>query len=152
MRIPTILLLLVAMGTLTFAQSTPSIPPIADFKGKTVEFGRRMHPILKVEREHSGIDFQCPEGTPVLATADGKVIQAGSIENYGVVIRLQNSSSIQTFYAHLSDASVVVGQVVHQGEVIGHSGNTGLSVGPHLHYEVAENGTPKNPRAFFAKK
>jgi len=152
MRIPTVLLLLAATSTLAFAQSKPSIPPIEGFQGNTVEFGPRMHPILKVEREHSGMDFQCPEGTPVLATADGKVIQAGSIEKYGVVVRLQNGRSIQTFYAHLADVSVTVGQFVHQGEVIGHSGNTGLTAGPHLHYEISENGTPKNPRIFLAKK
>ena len=152
MRIPTVLLVLVCMATLVLAQSKPSISQIKDFQGKTVEFGPRMHPILKVEREHSGLDFQCSEGTVVLATADGKVIQAGPIEKYGIVIRLQNGPSIQTFYAHLADVSVRVGQVVHQGEAIGHSGNTGLTAGPHLHYEIVENGTPKNPRIFLAQK
>ena len=152
MRIPALLVVLAAMATLAFAQSRPSIPPIEGFQGKTVEFGPRMHPILKIEREHSGLDFLCPEGTPILATADGKVIQAGSNEQYGVVVRLQNGSSIQTFYAHLADVSVTIGQIVHQGEVIGHTGNSGLSAGPHLHYEITENGIPKNPRLFFAKK
>lgn len=152
MRIPTALLVLVCIATLVFAQSKPSISPIAGFEGKTVEFGKRMHPILKVEREHNGLDFMCPEGTPVLATADGKVVQVGPIEKYGIVIRLQNGSSIQTFYAHLADVSVAKGQVVRQGEVIGHSGNTGLTAGPHLHYEIIENGTPKNPRVYLAQK
>ncbi len=152
MRIPVVLLILACVAPLAFGQSKPSIAPIKDFQGKTVEFGPRMHPILKVERDHNGIDFNCPEGTPVLATADGKVLEAGPVEKYGIVIRLQSGPSIKTFYAHLADVSVKVGQVVHQGEVIGHSGNTGLTAGPHLHYEIIENGIPKNPRLFLAQR
>jgi murein DD-endopeptidase MepM/ murein hydrolase activator NlpD len=149
MRVPIVFVLVATMATLSLSQSTPSILPIANFHGTTVEFGLRIHPMWKVERQHNGLDFQCPLGTPVRAAADGKVIQVGSIENYGVVVRLQNSSSIRTFYAHLADASVAIGQTVHKGEVIGHSGNSGLSAGPHLHYEVIENGIPKNPRLFL---
>jgi len=136
----------------SLAQNVPSISPIQNFKGATAEFGPRMHPVLQVQRDHQGLDFFVPAGTPVLATADGKVIQADTVGNFGIVIRIENSRSIRTFFAHLADFTVQAGQRVQKGEFIGHSGNTGLSSGPHLHYEVIQAGKCRNPRDFIAQK
>ena len=146
------LLSLIFLASICLSQSKPSVSPIKDFHGKTVEYGKHIHPIFKVERDHNAIDFMVPEETPVLATADGKVIQAEQVDNYGVVVRIQHAKDIKTFYAHLSKVVVKKGQMVKQNQVIAYSGNTGLSTGPHLHYEVIENGVSVNPRNFIAQK
>ena len=147
-----VMISLIFIASICYSQSKPSICPIKDFNGKTVEFGKQMHPILKVERDHNAVDFMVPEGTPVLATANGKVIQAEQIDNYGVVVRIQHAKNIRTFYAHLSKVIVKKGQMVKQNQVIAYSGNTGLSTGPHLHYEVIEKGVSVNPRDFIVQK
>ena len=86
---------------------------------------------------HTGIDYGCPFGTPILASADGEVKYAQwNVSGYGNVVIIQHSSDRSTLYAHLSDISVTVGKYVRQGELIGHSGNTGNSTGPHLHFEA----------------
>ncbi len=147
-----VILPLIFLASLCFSQSKPTISPIKNFHGKTVEYGKQMHPILKVERDHNAIDFSVPEGTPVLATANGKVIQAKQIDNYGVVVRIQHAKNIKTFYAHLSKVVVKKGQLVKQNQIIAYSGNTGLSTGPHLHYEIIEKGVSVNPRDFIVQK
>ena len=152
MRLATVFAGILLLASLVFSQSKPSICPIKDFKGKTSEFGKRTHPVFKTEQDHNAIDFLIREGTPVLATADGKVTQAETIDNYGVVIRIQHENKIETFYAHLSRIAVKVGQAVKGGDTIAYSGNTGVSTGPHLHYEVIQNGVSVNPRKFIASK
>ncbi len=152
MRLFIAFVMLGVLVNLCHAQTVPSICPIANFSGKTSEFGPRMHPVLKTQRDHNGMDFFVAKGTPVLATADGKVIKAETVKDYGTVVRIQNGSSYQTFYAHLEDVTVGVGETVHQGQVIGHSGNSGLSSEPHLHYEVIDHGKSLNPRDFLARK
>jgi murein DD-endopeptidase MepM/ murein hydrolase activator NlpD len=152
MRLATILAAIVFLSSLALSQSKPSICPIKDFKGKTSEFGKRIHPVLKTEQDHNAIDFIVHEGIPVLATADGKVTQAETIDNYGVVVRIQHKNHFETFYAHLSKLGVKVGQAVKCGDIIAYSGNSGVSTGPHLHYEVIQNGVSLNPRKFFASK
>ncbi len=108
-------------------------------------FGMRFHPILGYSRMHQGIDFAAPSGTPVLASAAGKVVMAGWSGGYGNVIALQHGRNMVTRYAHLSRISVKVGDTVAQGQRIGAVGSTGLSTGPHLHYEVWVDGKPVNP-------
>jgi murein DD-endopeptidase MepM/ murein hydrolase activator NlpD len=152
MRTAVILFTLSILATMCLAQATPSICPIADFQGTCAEFGPRTHPVPGSHHDHKGIDFFVPVGTPILATGDGKVTQARSVEKYGVVVRIQHGHGVQTFYAHLADFTISVGQAVHKGEVIGHSGNSGVSSGPHLHYEVIKNGTAKNPRDYIAQR
>lgn len=152
MRLAAILAAFLFVSSFALSQSTPSICPIEDFKGKTSEFGKRTNPVLKSEQDHKAIDFFVSEGTPVLATADGKVLQAETIDNYGVVVRVQHKNHIETFYAHLSKLAVKAGQSIKRGDIIAYSGNTGLSTGPHLHYEVIQNGVSLNPRKFFAAK
>ena len=152
MRLATILATILFFASLAFSQSKPSICPIKDFKGKTAEFGKRIHPVLKTTQDHNAIDFFVRQGTPVLATADGRVTQAESLDDYGVVVRIQHKDHFESFYAHLSKLAVRVGQAVQCGDIIAYSGNSGVSTGPHLHYEVVQNGVSMNPRNFFASK
>ena len=108
---------------------------------------RRFHPILKTFRPHRGIDYSAPVGTPVWAAGDGKVVLATSDSSSGRHIVLQHGSKYQTKYLHLSRFAkdIAAGQRVHQGQVIGYVGATGLATGPHLHFEFIEGGVHKNP-------
>lgn len=132
------------------------IPVIKPINAKVdVAFGMRMHPIMKYRRMHTGVDFIVPTGTPVHATADGIVKIAGTEKGgYGVQIQLVHYSGkgefrFQTKYAHLLSAEVKEGQSVKQGDVIGFSGNSGLSRGPHLHYEVIDKTRKVDPENYF---
>lgn len=110
-------------------------------------FGMRRHPVLGFTRQHRGIDFAAPSGTPVLAAADGEVEQIGWLNGYGRTLALRHEDGRTTRYAHLSAFApdLRAGSRVRQGEVIGKVGRTGLATGPHLHYEIAENGLPIDP-------
>lgn len=130
----------------------PSIVPIANGPSRLVSgFGYRIHPVYKTMRMHTGIDFTAPKGTPVYASGDGTVrsINRRDFSGYGIVCVIDHGYSYQTLYAHLSKMNVRPGQKVKRGEIIGYVGSTGLSVGPHLHYEVLKNGAPVNPVNFF---
>jgi murein DD-endopeptidase MepM/ murein hydrolase activator NlpD len=109
---------------------------------------RRYHPILGVHRSHLGTDFGAPHGTPVRATGDGVVASAGWNGGYGNLIVLRHPGGYATRYAHLSRfaAGLRVGRRVHEGEVIGYVGATGLATGPHLHYELWRDGQALDPR------
>lgn len=111
-------------------------------------FGGRFHPILKRWRTHEGTDYAAAYGTPVRATADGIVTEAGRNGGYGNLIELRHANGIRTRYGHLSRfaAGLHVGQRVQQEQTIGYVGSTGLSTGPHLHYEFLVNGRPTNPQ------
>jgi len=112
-------------------------------------FGGRYHPVLHIWRNHAGIDFAAPYGTPVRATADGIVMEVGrDVGGYGNLIELRHANGIRTRYGHLSAFArgLRAGQAVEQGETIGYVGSTGLSTGPHLHYEFLVNGRPTNPQ------
>ena len=108
-------------------------------------FGRRMHPILGYARMHNGVDFNCWTGDPIRAATDGIVITAEYYGGYGYTIIVQHANSISTLYAHLSGYSSQVNDYVVAGEQIGLCGTTGLSTGPHLHFEVRQSGIPVNP-------
>ena len=112
----------------------------------TSTFGMRVHPLLGFTRMHKGIDIGAPRGTPVLAVVAGRVVSAGWSGGYGNFIRLAHSPSLATGYGHLSRLAVRPGQLVARGEVIGFVGSTGLSTGPHLHWEVWKNGVAVNPQ------
>ncbi|HOF45373.1 MAG TPA: M23 family metallopeptidase [Bacteroidales bacterium] len=130
-------------------QSIPAIRPIKNMSRVASGFGMRYHPILKTLRRHAGIDISAPRGTPVYATANGVVTSENAGSGYGINIVINHGYSYKTVYAHLSKKAVRAGQRVIRGQLIGYVGNTGLSMGAHLHYEVHKNGIPVNPVHFF---
>ena len=117
------------------------------FSRVTSFFGRRYHPILRIVREHQGIDYGAPTGTPVEAVADGRVVSAGWSGGYGRLVVLGHAEGYETRYGHLSGfgKGISSGAPARQGQVVGYVGMTGLATGPHLHYEVRKFGTPVNP-------
>ena len=106
----------------------------------------RFHPVLGYTRKHEGTDFAAATGTPVMAAGDGTVIRAGKAGGYGNLIEIRHRNGITTRYGHLSRILTHSGAHVHQGEVIGKVGMTGLATGPHLHYEFRVNGVAKDSR------
>ena len=118
------------------------------FRRITSGFGGRMHPILHTYRQHEGVDYAAAYGTPVRATADGLVTLVGRDAGYGNMIELRHANGIRTRYGHLSSFTkgLHTGERIAQGETIGYVGSTGLSTGPHLHYEFLVNGRPTNPQ------
>jgi len=108
-------------------------------------FGMRRHPILGYRRMHSGMDFSARHGTPIVAVTDGRVSSAGRAGGCGIAVRLDHGGGLSTRYCHMSRMAVRSGQEVRRGQVIGYVGSTGLSTGPHLHYEMYRNGRAINP-------
>ena len=109
-------------------------------------YGKRKHPILGYTKMHLGTDFAAPTGTPIMASGDGKVTKAGWCGGGGNCVKIKHNSVYQTIYAHMSKFArgIKKGVRVKQGQIIGYVGSTGLSTGPHLHYEVVENGKKIN--------
>jgi len=124
-----------------------------DIKRLSSAFGMRIHPVLKVEKMHLGVDFQADMDKPVYVTADGTIVQIQSSdpgEGYGNLVTVRHSNGISTKYAHLSGFNnIEVGQEVKQGDVIGFVGSSGKSNEPHLHYEVLVNNKRVNPVDYF---
>lgn len=131
--------------------SIPSVEPIPQDRTRLSSgFGERMHPIYKIEKPHLGLDFTSPIGTPIHATGDGTVEFAGyNTTGYGIHVILDHGFGYQTLYGHMSEVEVRKGQKVKRGDVIGEVGSTGLSTGPHLHYEVHKDGVPMDPVNFL---
>ena len=109
-------------------------------------YGKRKHPILGYTKMHTGTDFAAPTGTPIMASGDGKVTKAGWCGGGGNCVKIKHNSTYQTVYAHMSKfgRGIKKGVRVKQGQIIGYVGSTGMSTGPHLHYEVIENGKKVN--------
>lgn len=122
----------------------PSIMPTTGFLASRFS-SIRYHPILHENRPHEGIDIAAPYGTEVVAPAQGHIVKVGWENGYGLSVVIDHGYGIQTRYAHLSRAGVAVGQTVKRGDRLAWVGSTGLSVGPHLHYEVLVNGRPTDP-------
>jgi murein DD-endopeptidase MepM/ murein hydrolase activator NlpD len=119
---------------------------MAPVPGRTTSrFGMRRHPILGYRRMHSGLDFKARYGTPIVAVTDGRVTGAGRMGGCGNAVRLRHDASLDTRYCHMSRVAVNRGQSVRRGQVIGYVGSTGLSTGPHLHYEMYRNGRAIDP-------
>jgi murein DD-endopeptidase MepM/ murein hydrolase activator NlpD len=132
--------------------SIPSIQPIPneDLTQTAGGYGWRIHPIHKISKFHAGMDFTAKTGTPIYATGDGRVVFAEYATNgYGMHVVIDHGFDYQTLYAHLSKLEVKKGQKVKRGDVIGLVGNSGLSAGPHLHYEVHKGGQPVDPVNFY---
>jgi murein DD-endopeptidase MepM/ murein hydrolase activator NlpD len=130
----------------------PAIQPISNKQLMALAsgFGMRIHPIYKVRKMHSGIDFAASIGTPIYATADGKVVTAEvKFTGYGKQIEIDHGFGYKTRYAHMHGFAVRQGQQVKRGDLIGYVGNTGTSTAPHLHYEVMINGTQVDPVHYF---
>jgi murein DD-endopeptidase MepM/ murein hydrolase activator NlpD len=129
----------------------PAIQPVANenLKRMASGYGYRWHPILKYRKFHAGMDFSAEVGTPIYATADGVVKKALKTGGYGNHIVIDHGYGYETLYGHMEKYIVRKGQKVKRGEVIGYVGNTGLSTGPHLHYEVHKNKKVQNPVNFY---
>lgn len=114
----------------------------------TSKFGNRNHPVLKSVKFHRGVDIAVSLGTPVYAGIKGIVTFAGKRGNYGNLVEIEGSDGIKVRYAHLSKIDVIAGQRVSAGEKVAETGNTGMSTGPHLHYEIIVDDSPVNPLNF----
>ena len=115
------------------------------YSRRTSGFGMRQHPILHTQRAHTGVDYAAPTGTPVMSVADGVVSESSYQGAYGNMVVIQHNANQSTVYAHLSRMNVRKGQTIKQGETVGAVGSTGLSTGPHLHFEFRINGRHVDP-------
>lgn len=132
--------------------SLPAIQPVSNKELNRLAsgYGFRIHPIYKVRKLHTGIDFSAPRGTPIYATGDGVISVAVSNHGgYGREVQINHGYGYVTLYAHLDNFTVKPGQHVKRGQCIGYVGSTGTSTAPHLHYEVIHNGQKVNPIHFF---
>lgn len=130
----------------------PAIQPLSnqDLERVASGFGYRIDPIYKVPKMHAGLDFTAPTGTPIYATADGRVTESGfNSGGYGNHVVINHGFGYETLYGHMVRIKARKGQTVKRGEVIGWVGSTGKSTGPHLHYEVIKSGTKIDPIYFF---
>ena len=121
--------------------------PINNAKITSKFSGARKHPVLGFTRAHKGVDFRAPTGTPIPAAGSGRVIARSYNRGHGNFVKIRHNGTFETLYAHMSKFAkgVNVGTVVRQGQIIGYAGSTGMSTGPHLHYEVIKNGVHVNP-------
>ncbi|MDR3672620.1 MAG: M23 family metallopeptidase [Holophaga sp.] len=133
---------------------TPSIPPTAGYLSSP--FGLRLSPFARRNETddgllgfHSGIDICNAENTPIQATADGEVVQAGWMDRYGNGVVVSHSPTVETLYGHMARVRVKTGQKVSRGDILGDMGRTGNATGVHLHYEVRLNGRPVNPMPYM---
>jgi murein DD-endopeptidase MepM/ murein hydrolase activator NlpD len=121
--------------------------PINNAKITSKFSGSRKHPVLGYTRAHKGVDFRAPTGTPIPAAGSGRVIARSFNRGHGNFVKIRHNGSFETLYAHMSKFAkgIKVGTNVRQGQIIGYSGSTGMSTGPHLHYEIIKNGVHVNP-------
>ncbi|MDB5197571.1 MAG: peptidase [Flaviaesturariibacter sp.] len=132
--------------------ATPAIQPVsnADLNRIASGFGVRIDPIYKTPKMHAGLDFSAPQGTPIYATADGRVTTAGNTGNgYGNHVVIDHGYGYETLYGHMVRVKARRGESIKRGEIIGYVGSTGKSTGPHCHYEVHKNGRKLDPVYFF---
>lgn len=137
-----------APGRNTGLAVMPSGSPLR-FASISSGFGSRWHPVYGQVRFHAGVDMAAPSGTPVYVTSSGVVIAAGSCGGYGQCVAVDHGGGVVSLYGHLSRVDVYPGRQVGSGQEIGLVGSTGVSTGPHLHYEIRINGSPVNPRPYL---
>ena len=130
------------------ASAHPSMAFVYPIMGPEVssDYGMRVHPIRRLLKHHDGIDLAVPEGTPIRSIAEGIVVYADPHGGYGQFIAVRHRDGYTSHYGHCRSLHVSPGQRVKAGEIIGTVGSTGLSTGPHLHFEVRVNGEPKDPQ------
>lgn len=129
---------------------TPSLTPLPKAKAViTSPFGVRNHPTLGRPVKHNGIDFGSGRGTEIYAAAEGNVILSEFNSSFGNYVVIDHNDGQSTAYAHLDKLVISKGDIVSKGQLIGYSGSTGRSTGPHLHFEVRTNGTPVNPKDYL---
>ena len=136
----------------TKRNSIPSIQPITNHELTllTAAYGTLMHPFYRTLQEHQGVDYAIPEGTRIFATADGVIKEIkGKNSTSGITVVIDHHNGYTTSYSHLQSVKVKRGQKVQRGDIIALSGNSGLSLAPHLHYEVRYNGTRRDPIHYF---
>ena len=135
----------------TMLASIPAIMPVKkeDLSYVASGYKWRMHPILKIRKFHKGMDFKAPTGTPIYASGNGRVSLAQRSATFGKVVYIDHGYGYRTVYAHMSKIATRRGRKVKRGDIIGYVGNTGRSVGSHLHYEVHKNGRALNPINFY---
>ena len=141
-----------AMDREAFYRAMPAIQPVSNKELRRLSsgFGPRLDPMLKVKRMHWGTDFSAPQGTPIYATADGRIsVQQKLSTNIGWYIKIDHGFGFETLYGHMSRFNVKKGEFVKRGQIIGYVGNTGKSTAPHCHYEVHKNGKKVNPVFYF---
>ncbi len=146
--------ILFSQNTIIKENEPPSIFPLKNQTDGVITSPfkmNRMHPVLKKKMIHWGIDIKADEGTPVVATADGTISVATFEKNWGNLVVISHADGYETWYAHLQKFDVTENQKVKKGQVIAYTGNTGLSMGPHLHYEVRKDGKKLDPMDFFEK-
>lgn len=133
--------------------SRPAIQPLSneDLTYLHTTYGMRKHPILGYWRDHKGLDFTAPQGSPIYATGDGTIEEAHFSDSYGQVVYIDHGFGFETRYAHMTEFIVKKGERVKRGQIIGYVGNTGLSYSTHLHYEVLFKGRQINPINFFQR-
>lgn len=131
--------------------SIPAIQPVSNKQLTRIAsgFGMRIHPIYGIAKMHNGLDFTAPQGTPIYATGDGVITEAGAGTGTGNHVIINHGYGYETEYMHMVRIKTRTGQRVKRGEIIGWVGNTGASTGPHVHYEVHINGSPVDPVYFF---
>ena len=123
--------------------------PVPSTTRITSKYGYRIHPVYKTKKFHAGIDIGAAHGAEIVAAADGIVTLAATNGGYGQCVIINHGSGIATLYGHNSQILVKYGQKVSKGDLIAYAGSTGVSTGPHLHFEVRENGATRNPMDFF---
>lgn len=134
-----------------FLACIPAIQPISnkDLTRVASGFGYRIHPVFRVHKFHSGIDFTAPRGTPIYATGNGTVSFADGGSGYGIHVIINHGFGYSTLYGHMSRVKARPGQKVKRGELIGYVGSTGTSTAPHVHYEVIKGKNKINPINYF---
>ena len=141
-----------AKSKIQMMASIPAILPVSMSDPRvrlSSAFGNRMHPYYKKVKFHSGMDFSGPTNTPIHATGEGVVVSASLMQGYGKCIIIDHGFSYKTLYGHLNNYNVKVGQKIKRGDIIGFMGDTGMSFGTHLHYEVRKNNVQVNPINYY---